>query len=58
VTGDRSDSEQNWLAVFIDFVIVVIGVFIGIQVANWNDERLNRREGRLPDSAQPTAAMR
>jgi hypothetical protein len=37
-------SEQNWLAVFIDFVIVVIGVFIGIQVANWNDERLNRRE--------------
>jgi len=31
--------EQNWLAVFIDFLIVVVGVFIGIQVANWNDER-------------------
>ncbi len=27
---------QNWLAVFIDFLIVVVGVFIGIQVANWN----------------------
>jgi hypothetical protein len=31
--------EQNWFAVFIDFLIVVVGVFIGIQVANWNQER-------------------
>ncbi|MEM0929883.1 MAG: hypothetical protein AAGI89_11405 [Pseudomonadota bacterium] len=31
--------EQNWFAVGIDFVIVVIGVFVGIQVSNWNDER-------------------
>lgn len=30
---------QNWFAVGIDFVIVVIGVYIGIQVSNWNDER-------------------
>ncbi len=28
---------QNWTAVTLDFVIVVVGVFIGIQVANWND---------------------
>ncbi|MEX6632513.1 hypothetical protein [Hyphococcus lacteus] len=28
---------QNWFAVFLDFIIVVVGVFIGIQVANWND---------------------
>jgi hypothetical protein len=32
--------DQNWFAVSIDFVIVVVGVFIGIQVANWNDERV------------------
>jgi len=32
--------EQNWLAVFIDFIIVVVGVFIGIQVANWNEDRV------------------
>jgi len=34
--------EQNWFAVGIDFVIVVIGVFIGIQVANWNDDQNTR----------------
>ena len=34
--------DQNWFAVGIDFVIVVIGVFIGIQVANWNDARANK----------------
>jgi hypothetical protein len=28
--------NQNWFAVFIDFLIVVVGVFIGIQVANLN----------------------
>ena len=31
--------EQNWTAVAIDFIIVVVGVFIGLQVANWNDAR-------------------
>ncbi len=31
--------RQEWTAIFIDLVIVVSGVFIGIQVANWNDAR-------------------
>ncbi|MEE4249963.1 MAG: hypothetical protein V2I38_05195 [Alcanivoracaceae bacterium] len=31
---------QNWFAVVIDFGIVVFGVFIGVQVANWNSERV------------------
>jgi len=31
--------DQNWFAVGIDFLIVVVGVFIGIQVSNWNDAR-------------------
>lgn len=34
--------DQNWFAIFIDFIIVVVGVFIGIQVANWNEEITNR----------------
>lgn len=32
---------QNWTAIAIDFVIVVVGVFVGIQVSNWNDDRQN-----------------
>jgi hypothetical protein len=35
----RHVQDQNWFAVGIDFLIVIVGVFIGIQVANWNDAR-------------------
>lgn len=38
--------DQNWFAVGLDFAIVVIGVFIGIQVANWNDVQVDKRLGR------------
>ncbi len=34
---------QNWTAVALDFVIVVFGVFIGIQVSNWNEARVSRQ---------------
>jgi hypothetical protein len=33
--------RQEWTAIAIDFVIVVVGVFIGIQVSNWNEARVN-----------------
>lgn len=33
--------DQNWFAVFLDFAIVVVGVFVGIQVSNWDQERKN-----------------
>lgn len=35
-------NDQNWFAVGIDFVIVIVGVVIGIEVANWNDVRNNK----------------
>jgi hypothetical protein len=35
---------QNWFAVGIDLVIVVVGVFIGLQVQQWADAQ---RQGRL-----------
>jgi hypothetical protein len=38
--------SHNWFAVFVDLVIVTIGVFIGIQVSNWNAGRLERGEAR------------
>ncbi len=38
---------QNWTAVALDFVIVVVGVFIGIQVANWNEARSDKESERV-----------
>ena len=37
---------QNWTAIAIDFFIVVFGVFIGIQLGNWNHARADRVEER------------
>ena len=34
--------EQNWTAIAIEFVLLVVGVFLGIQVANWNEARADR----------------
>ncbi|MGD9800676.1 MAG: hypothetical protein AB7F91_06165 [Parvularculaceae bacterium] len=39
--------KQEWTAVFIDFLIVVVGVFIGIQVSNWNEGRQDRETETL-----------
>lgn len=38
--------QQHWTGVFIELVIVVLGVFIGMQVSNWNEERADARLGR------------
>lgn len=37
--------KQEWTAIGIDFVIVVVGVFVGIQVSNWNSDAVDRRRG-------------
>ena len=39
-------AEQNWFAVAIDVLIVVLGVFLGMQVNNWNEARLERQQAR------------
>ncbi len=36
-------NSQNWFAIGIDLVIVVVGMFIGIQVSSWNDGRVERQ---------------
>ena len=38
--------EQNWTAVLLDFVIVVLGVFVGLQVNDWNETRHDEIRGR------------
>jgi hypothetical protein len=42
----QSLKQQNWTAIWLEFVLLVAGVFLGIQVANWNAERLERSEER------------
>ncbi len=39
--------EQKWAAIVIELAIVVGGVFIGLQAANWNADRLEQERGRL-----------
>lgn len=34
--------RQDWLAIALDFVIVVLGIFVGLQVDQWNESRKDR----------------
>jgi len=40
-------SAQEWNAIAIEFVIVTAGVLMGIQVSNWNDNRLDKARAGL-----------
>ena len=37
---------QNWFAAGLEIIIVVVGVFLGIEASNWNQERSDRERGR------------
>jgi hypothetical protein len=43
----RQLRRHDWLAAAVDLLIVVVGVFIGIQVSNWNADRLERRAAHV-----------
>jgi hypothetical protein len=36
-------ANQNWGSVFIELMVVAVGIFLGIQASNWNDDRLERQ---------------
>ncbi len=38
--------KQEWTAIAIDFLIVVVGVFVGLQVNNWNEARAEKERSR------------
>ena len=38
--------EQNWFTVVIEVLIVVVGIFVGLQIDNWNEGRKDRVEER------------
>ncbi|MEO8811105.1 MAG: hypothetical protein ABI386_12755 [Rhodanobacter sp.] len=36
--------KQDWTAVVVELVVVVVGVFIGLQASNWNEVRADHAE--------------
>ena len=51
---------QNWTAIWIEFVLLVAGVFLGIQVSNWNEDRATNQKAvvftaRLTDDLRKEA---
>jgi hypothetical protein len=38
--------EQNWSAIAVEFVLLVLGVFLGLQAQEWASERADRVEER------------
>lgn len=40
----RHIKQQNWGAAIIDFMVVVTGIFVAIQVNNWNDRQVNKQK--------------
>jgi len=56
----RSARRQDWFAVALELVVVVVGIFLGLQVTEWN-ERRELREGEfqyLARLAEDVSAMR
>lgn len=39
-------SQQNWFVVIIEVLVVVVGIFIGLQVDDWNTARKDRIDER------------
>ena len=36
--------KQDWIAVLLEVLIVVVGIFVGLQVNDWNEDRKAKRE--------------
>ena len=40
--------SQNWSIVFIEVLVLVVGIFIGLQVDDWNQSRKDVVERAVP----------
>jgi hypothetical protein len=38
---------QNWFTVIIEVLVVVVGIFIGLQVDGWNEARKDRKDEKI-----------
>jgi len=36
--------RQDWFAVVLDFLVVVLGIVIGLQASAWNQSRIDQRD--------------
>ncbi|MFO1394080.1 MAG: hypothetical protein U1F09_10000 [Steroidobacteraceae bacterium] len=60
----HSARRQDWFAVVVELVVVVLGIFIGMQVTNWNEDRklarqaLEYRQSLEADFAADELSMR
>lgn len=43
----QNAARQNWFGVALDLVILILGVFLGMQVNNWNTARLDENKGKV-----------
>ena len=39
--------DQNWTAVWLDLVVVVVGIFLGLQVTEWSHGRADRQQEKI-----------
>ena len=39
--------EQNWFAVSLDVIVVIVGIFLGMQVTEWQAQRNNEHKAQL-----------
>ena len=44
-----SVAKHNWFAVGVDLLIVIVGVFLGLQADNWNEGRLDYSKSRVTE---------
>ena len=43
----KNVKDQNWFAVFLDFIIVVVGILMAFQISNWNAARQEQASQKL-----------
>ena len=38
-------AEQNWATVLLEVIVVIVGIFLGLQATEWHEDRQARAEG-------------
>jgi hypothetical protein len=41
----KNVTQQNWSTVFVELLVVVVGIFLGLQATEWHEDRQARADG-------------